>query len=912
MPDALSAKLNDFAGYVADALDRHRSGKHADALGNMRKAAEAACKVLLLQKVSALQAASVIEGSNLQLLIGSVQRHAQVPQEVVNHLKALQIQGNKGVHDEPVMRSSATIGAVHLAALVQWLYAERLRMPLPKQLAEALSGKAVKDRLEAERRKQEEEQRAQAAHIAGLQARLDEIASAEARKGDERAALEAELAAIRAQADEGQALRKELTQLRLVVEKQGERAGAPALPPPAEAAAPKRTSRTWWWMAAVAAGIAISVMLVRTSGEAEPLGEDWSAPADTVLRVVLLPFQVLQDDPNLELRFEEVLRKHLHAHAAAHGIPAEIRLLREARALSGDDAVRLADSLHARLLFHGELTEPTATDSGAVSLHYVMRRMNSSEANRLVPLRFRTLAERATELLVATTGNLLDRAMANVHASKGEWSRALELLYASEPTTTEVDFVNRGFRVDCHARLGQFKEALREATAMVNLQPDNAYGWMLTANVLDTLGQLPEARATYEEALLRAPRHTGILTDLAELYLGASDRSAQAIARGLELALRAIEADSTSGRARFLAGFAAYAQGDWPQSMHHLERAIATGNAPAKARTLLAELLILRVSPADHRRAEALLLDAFRIDSTDARTLFNLGELYTRTPLADPEKAQAFYARARLSDQVMERERTIGLANAALMQGRNEEAISLIMPIWEQDSTNVLAGQAYAQALLNLKRYPEAVRVAEQLLAIDPLSKHGHMNLGLIHRLGDASVRDLPKAAAHYQAALRSDPFDTLALINLGGILFDLQDLNGTVRIMQRAVAAAPRSHQAHRTLALALNASGRDREALTHYIMAHELWPHDDLVASNLAYLLLAEGLTQDPARALALAEHSMRLAPSAPNRTVLAMALAKNDRFVEAAQQYSRAVAEDPTVRWPELEAYLATKGF
>ena len=52
MPDPLHTKVQDFVQWSVLALQRNAAGDHPDALNNMRKAAEAACKVLSFRGIS--------------------------------------------------------------------------------------------------------------------------------------------------------------------------------------------------------------------------------------------------------------------------------------------------------------------------------------------------------------------------------------------------------------------------------------------------------------------------------------------------------------------------------------------------------------------------------------------------------------------------------------------------------------------------------------------------------------------------------------------------------------------------------------------------------------------------------------------------------------------------------------------
>ncbi|MEO8067934.1 MAG: tetratricopeptide repeat protein, partial [Flavobacteriales bacterium] len=857
MADLLHQKLAVLDGYALAALERLAVGAHGDALNNMRKAAEAACKVLLMHALPAKQAGALMEGSTMWTLLEAVQRHARVPSEVINHLKALQIHGNKGVHDGVVSAGSTMIGAVHLRALVQWLHMDRLQLPMPKGLAKAMSDEDPQAAIEAARRAQETEQRATLERMAATEERLTRLSEQAQRSDAEKSALADELKAMRTSLAQQAEWRAELEHLKQVVETPP----APNAPEVLQPSVPiaKRPWRRVALVVSIIVVVAAAAVYLTGHGSREDTANETvlAPPADTVLRVVLLSFNVIQDDPNVQLRFEEVLRKQVQEHATKFHIPAEILVMAHAgsRTLTAEEAVHLADSLHARLLFHGEIAEPTATDSGTVALHYVMRRVQDVETEAYPPLRFRTLTEQATEVLVATAGNLMDRAMANVHAGRGEWSRALALLYASEATTDRAEYLNRVFRVDCHMRLKQFDEALRESGAVTAMAPDNYYGWMLAGNALKAQGRIPEARGAYEEALKRAPSRIDLLLDLADLCVDVNDPRGRDSRRARELVERAMEVDSTSARVRFYMASAEYLVGNWPEAAAAYQRAIALGYATPQARVNLAELLLFRLKQPDAKRAEALLLEAYRADSTDPKALYMLGELYTKSALKDPVKAKDFYTRSLQRAPQAEWENKLGLAIAAMDQNRSDEAADLLSPLWQRDSSNVRVGQVLGNALLNSGRHREALLVLERLLAIDPLDHEANYNMGYIRFFGEASVRDPRKAVLYFNEALRTDPLDSLALEYTGNALVELHDPLGAEPFLRRAVAITPRAYGANRGLALVLDELGHSKDAIPYYEKALAARPDDDLVLSNLAYIYLADGPTRDVAKALAFA---------------------------------------------------------
>ncbi len=152
----------------------------------------------------------------------------------------------------------------------------------------------------------------------------------------------------------------------------------------------------------------------------------------------------------------------------------------------------------------------------------------------------------------------------------------------------------------------------------------------------------------------------------------------------------------------------------------------------------------------------------------------------------------------------------------------------------------------------------------------------------------------LPEAGRLYEAVLRLDPAHDRALYNLGLIQLRQGRLDEALDRFSRAVAQNPRFAEAHNAAGIALRRSGRHREALPHYEQALVLDPDYAEAEYNLGAALAALGRHEEAAahyrRALALKpDHA-----EAENN--LGAALRALGRYEEAAAHYRRALALKP----------------
>lgn len=193
-----------------------------------------------------------------------------------------------------------------------------------------------------------------------------------------------------------------------------------------------------------------------------------------------------------------------------------------------------------------------------------------------------------------------------------------------------------------------------------------------------------------------------------------------------------------------------------------------------------------------------------------------------------------------------------------------------------------------------------------------------------------AARGDLELARGEYERATELAPGDATPLYNLGKILAETGDPAGAIARFEAAIAREPEHRDAHFNLATTLARLGRFGEAAEHFNTACRIDPHDleahlgrgmalllgerypqaraaleeslraqpkSLPITNLLTRLLAaapDAALRDGARALELARVVFGAEQSLEHAETLAMALAENGQFEEAAEWQGRVVAE------------------
>lgn len=150
------------------------------------------------------------------------------------------------------------------------------------------------------------------------------------------------------------------------------------------------------------------------------------------------------------------------------------------------------------------------------------------------------------------------------------------------------------------------------------------------------------------------------------------------------------------------------------------------------------------------------------------------------------------------------------------------------------------------------------------------------------------------EAARAYEEALRDDPGNAAALIQLGSLRLVQGDVTAAEVLLRRAADASPDLAEAQANLAAALQRQDRFDEAITRYERALSLDP--GLVDARFAFAVCLQtaGRTE---QALACYEALLQVRPDhAEANYGLGMLLAEQGRLVEAIGLFRTAVAADP----------------
>jgi len=201
-------------------------------------------------------------------------------------------------------------------------------------------------------------------------------------------------------------------------------------------------------------------------------------------------------------------------------------------------------------------------------------------------------------------------------------------------------------------------------------------------------------------------------------------------------------------------------------------------------------------------------------------------------------EAQALHAAAQLHS--LDDAALASLTHTLIQQQRHGDAIDLAAIIAQLDEHNASAHFRLGYALQMADRHGEAIAPYQRALALDPALPSLRCNLaGALAFTG----LDLDQQIALLEEAVKQDPADGNAWINLTNAYRKNMNLPRALEAGERAVHCVPLSPLAHNNYALTLREAQRWDTAAQAAQTACALAPTDAAMRSNLAMLQLMRG---------------------------------------------------------------------
>jgi tetratricopeptide (TPR) repeat protein/transglutaminase-like putative cysteine protease len=427
---------------------------------------------------------------------------------------------------------------------------------------------------------------------------------------------------------------------------------------------------------------------------------------------------------------------------------------------------------------------------------------------------------------------------------------------------------------------GDHAGALAELERIAAQNPKAPEPQTMRSAILIRLGRLDEALKAADASVQAHPTMTGYLL---RAELRPKDQHAAALAD----VILAEKLEPTSASPYLTLGVILSHSEDQAGALQAFDEAVRRDPGDVQARRFRSSLnfqigrpmegfadldVLLAAHPAD---TETLRVRSsrFRSAATDAKSL----EAVNTVLKTDPQNANALTVRC-WSRQYLKKELGAGLDDC-------ERALK-IMP------NLVPAQEGRGYILADLRRYEEAAKAFDQVVAADPAGLEGYMARGNLYAL----LGRYDDAIADYDHVVKQAPKYAFALGERAIAKLDKRDLDGALEDADKAIAMGPGPGPAgaYRAKGSVLAIRGKYEEALAAFDQAIKINPRD--VWNYITHAGAASALGRTD---VALADYDKAAVVDPTDSSVWyarGRLLATQARYAEAVDAYSKALALSP----------------
>lgn len=435
----------------------------------------------------------------------------------------------------------------------------------------------------------------------------------------------------------------------------------------------------------------------------------------------------------------------------------------------------------------------------------------------------------------------------------------------------------------------EHERALKAADAMIAKRAKDPISHLIYGAVRLARKEVPQARASFEEALRLRASYFPAAAALANLDARNGDQQAaigrmQAVLKhdpkNLDAMLMLATLELQAQRREAAVATLRRAQIEHPQA--------------AEPYMMIAEI---QLRGGDAAEAISIARQARELNPRDAKAV----ELLARSQMAAGDATGAISGYTTLAEmRPTSVDARIGLAEAYSGAGNHREAIATLLKALEVDKKGARVRTALAMAYLLAKRYPEALESAQALQRANVAA--GHAIEGDVH----FAREEFSRAAAAYR---RADALEPSGLMRVRAHAAEAKAAKGSASEapLREWLARHPSDLDVRLYLADLHAAAGRHDAAVQEYLALLKTAPGDFRVLNNLAWTL---NELKD-ARATQYAQQAFRIAPNNPVvLDTLGWILASQGKVQEGLGMLVKAVTlapENPGMRFRLAQAFV-----
>lgn len=889
MNSALPNKINDYCGYVARAVKNYKETSYPDAAINCRKAAEAACKIIIHNAYNEKLAETKLNGKSLKELIILVKHEGLTERKTINTLETLQIIGNKAAHDNAIGKDETSYAIHALNLFTEYLFKEHLKISIPKTLdfifAETKE-KAIPPIIQKEI--------------------IEKIIVHEKFNKETEEELFSKIKDIELKSEGDSTKFEELkTELLLKIQElsQKKQIQPEEIKPIEKKSSLKKT------------GLLILISLIAISGAAFLLNyilkEKKNVKEENVFQLVKHPdsiyvainsFQVLQDNPNIDYKIEQIIYNRINNLRLTNNLPINLIYTDYKGNNAENDTLIINKAIHAGfdLVYYGNLYETAMTDSNTLEINGATT-IPGNRTLRSKKIKFKTVGDSTVIKEITDQGNMTVELYAFLHLNDKLNRQILSLMQGLRYYSLEQFNSVYNITATIKLNLKDYKGAFSDVEAILKKSPKDPFYLAYKASLFTYVNRLDSSKIYFDKSLKQDSSILNALTFYAGVCVSLKEyeKSEQLLQKAVKLAPKDYLPIAMLARLKM-------EKKEYDLAKSYALRANSMFKDDPANSVIIANVYGYVENKKDS--AEFFYGQALGKDSMYADALNSLANYYLRFFVADPvykQKANYLLNKAKAFKIQNDIKNDYGLGLTAFANGDYKTALSYFEKVYNSKYYDSDLFTGMAQAYFRTGQRDKALLLSKKAMEFDSLNP---TNLAVYaYILSYVRAKDYKTVSYYFNKALIANNYPLDIYQQYGTYLYQSGKATDCIDLSLKAHKIFSTDTKINSLLAYAYTNQRDYKQGKPYFEFLITKMPFNDTLLCDYAQSILLNFQKADETYAygLALIQRAIHINTDNPNyKVVFALYLLKGNRPDLAKEQYLKAKSLNNSVFNEELE--------
>lgn len=915
MDNAFSNKINDLVNWSKVAFEHFINEYYADSLTNMRKSGEAICKLIILYQFSEKIANKKIAQKSYNELIELILNEKLAPRKVINWLETIQIHGNVATHDSIVVQEQSYYGIIALRLLIYWIFTEKLNSTVPSELNQLITKIKTNIKDDTKISTIKDERYKLIKEKEELEKALENLKNKDNIEKEKINNLLKELNISENKIKELDIAQQKIKQLEIELNIYKSKLDSTNIDKPLKAETKKKHSKKIIITSLILVLVLISnIMIFKnkiffSNNISHPETDSTNVQKTDSFRLLILPFTVLQDNPNVKINFEEALISYLSQKAHNNNIPLKIIFNPELKRTSISSSMAFAEGQKEKafLVLYGELYEPINNDSVQINLKETNIENGKQKDTEFGIQSFSKLSDSSAIRIMQIYDFAVNVSISEIQTRNENYSEALELLYKSKPILKSQKNIYSNNLAFCHNKLKNYDAAIIELKKLIKDDPDNSISYYALGLVYENKNDNINAEINYKKALQINPNDVSTLINYAKVIAKLDSRNYN---KSKELLLKAIESDSSFSDSWFYLGLIENEFKNYNSAKTYFLRSLKLDSNNVNIKYQIALILYQNLNETEN--SINYINQILASDSNNTNALYLLASIYTSSELKNSKKAEYLFNKIKTLEKKDSYSSSFGLGLVAYNKQDFKNALTYFLKSYSENNNDPILSYYIGNSYYILKDYRNAEKYLLKANELDSLNYQTNFNLGNFYYVVEKPYQNLDKARYYFERELKTYPYDTLTLQWLALIYKDKKNIIKTKELVSKLKAITPNSSFVYKMYGSFASLDKDYVNALKYYKKTLEIEPDIDDVISEIATILMLMSPEKNWREALKYAKKAEVLNPgNANNKYNLAIIYTYMGDYQKAAEYYYQSVEMNPENKDLGLEKVFKEKG-